>query len=92
MKSRYDVSAEMFIKTWAESSSIEEVSEKLGMPKAIVSARASGYRAVGIPLKRMKRIRQGLDVEALKQLLEAEEEQDDSAESVVRNVIESLHR
>jgi hypothetical protein len=67
---RYNVSAEDFIRTWQTSESAEEVAEKLKMPVAIVHARASSYRSVGVKLKRMKR-KAGLDVAGLNALIEA---------------------
>jgi hypothetical protein len=67
----YDVSAEQFITAWEQAGSAEEVVEKLGMPKAIVHARASTYRSAGIKLKKMPRkARKRLDVDALNKLIE----------------------
>lgn len=68
---KYDVSPEQFCKVWTESNSADEVADKLGMPKPIVHARASSYREKGIPLKKMPRhVKTGLDVAALKALVE----------------------
>ena len=68
----YNVSPEEFCRVWTESSSADEVSEKLKMPKPIVHARASSYREKGIPLKKMPRRKsKGLDVESLKALVES---------------------
>src|SRR5262249_4333794 len=62
----YDVSAEEFITAWEQAGSAEEVVEKLGMPKAIVHARASTYRSAGIKLKKMPRKASNkLDIDAL---------------------------
>jgi hypothetical protein len=44
-----------FVTAWENGSSITEVAEKLGMKSGSVQARASKYRSLGLPLKRMKR-------------------------------------
>lgn len=70
-RKEYDVSPEKFIEVWQTSSSADEVSRKLGMPKPIVHARASSYRQNGIKLKKMPRSSsRSLDVDALNRLIE----------------------
>jgi hypothetical protein len=76
VRKRYDVSPEVFVKTWQESESAGEVAKKLGMPKNIVLARSAVYRkprkdgSPGIPLKKMERKNpRKLDVQALTQLV-----------------------
>jgi len=54
-RAKYDIPPEQFIRAWQSSENAAEVSKKLKMPKAIVQARASGYRALGIRLKKMPR-------------------------------------
>lgn len=67
----YQVSAEQFVQTWQECETAQEVAVKLGMPKAIVHARASSYRSDGIRLKKMRReSRRALDIEGLNRLVE----------------------
>jgi hypothetical protein len=69
-KTDYDVPAEVFVRTWQEASSAQEVAEKLKMPKPIVHARASMYRGIGIKLKCMPRHRtQALDVKGLNAII-----------------------
>ena len=53
-----------------KATSSKEVSEALMIPKSIVNARASGYRALGIKLKKMRRGPKKLDVEGLNKLIE----------------------
>ncbi len=65
----YDVTPKQFVSAWQSSDSADEVSEKLGMPKPIVLARASNYRSVGVALKRFQRKRKSLDVQELNQLI-----------------------
>jgi hypothetical protein len=70
-RTRYDVTAEQFVQAWQSCDSADAVAALLKMPKAIVLARASGYRAQGVKLKKMKR--QGknkLDVAGLNALIE----------------------
>jgi hypothetical protein len=51
----YDISPEVFVRTWQLCDSADEVAEVLGMPKPIALARASGYRRNGVLLKYMLR-------------------------------------
>lgn len=70
-RTEYNVTPEQFITTWQTSETAQEVADKLGMPKAIVLARASSYRSDGIKLKKMKRdSKKALDVDALNRLIE----------------------
>jgi hypothetical protein len=70
-REKYDVSPEVFIQTWQRANSAAEVAEKLGMPKAIVHARASNYRQAGIKLKKMfRQPRNKLDIDSLNKLIE----------------------
>jgi hypothetical protein len=70
MRKKYDVSPERFVEVWEKSKSSDEAAEELHMPKSILHARASGYRAQGINLKRMPRKSRRLDVEGLNRLVE----------------------
>lgn len=66
----YNVGPEDFIVVWESSDTAEEVETKTGIPKAICQARASGYRKLGIPLKKMKRnFKKGLKTDFLVQLV-----------------------
>ncbi len=69
-KTNYRVPPEKFIEAWQTSSSIDEVCQRLEMPKPIVHARASNYRQAGIKLKKMPRKGVSLDVERLNRLIE----------------------
>lgn len=71
-RQKYNIKPEDFCRAWQTSDSPQEVAEKLGMPKAIVLARASAYRSDGVNLKKMKRrSRRTLDIEGLNRLVEA---------------------
>lgn len=71
----YGMPAEEFIRIWAESASVEEVSRKTGMPADIIYARVSGYRRRGIELKKMKRAStRRLDIAYLNSLFQATKE------------------
>lgn len=50
-----EISPQKFIQTWQESSAIGEVAYKLGIPINRVRARASLYRARGVPLRDYRR-------------------------------------
>lgn len=66
-----DVTPKLFIETWQRSATVGEVSERLGMPRNLVHARATKYRTSGIKLKKMPRPGRGkLDVEGLNLHLE----------------------
>ncbi len=68
---RYAQSCQDFIRVWETSGSADDVAEALKMPKAIVHARASSYRQLGVKLKKMPRkMSKQLDVEALNGLVE----------------------
>jgi hypothetical protein len=70
-RTEYNVTATQFVTAWQTSSSVQEVSDRLGMPKPIVLARASSYRAAGIKLKKIKKANsRSLDVAALNKLIE----------------------
>src|SRR5436309_1183872 len=76
-KKQYNVTPEQFVQAWQTSESAQEVADRLGMPKAIVLARASTYRQQGINLKKMKKKhKRALDVPALNRLIEGKEEID----------------
>lgn len=65
-----DTGPERFIEVWQTSDSVQEVSDRLKMPKPIVLARASNYRAAGVNLKDMKRAaKKALDVAGLNKLI-----------------------
>jgi hypothetical protein len=70
-RQHYNVTPQQFITAWQTSSSADEVAARLGMPKAIVLARASGYRQEGIRLKKMVRKNsKALNVAELNKLIE----------------------
>ena len=71
-RTEYDVSPEKFIRVWQQSTSVDDVAAKLGMPKPIVLARKSNYTALGIKLKKMPRksTDRGLNVNALNAMIE----------------------
>ena len=71
-RTEYDVSPEKFIRVWQQSTSVDNVATKLGMPKPIVLARKSNYTALGIKLKKMPRksTDRGLDVNGLNAMIE----------------------
>ena len=70
-RTEYDVSPEKFIRVWQQSTSVDDVAAKLGMPKPIVLARKSNYTALGIKLKKMPRksTDRGLNVNALNAMI-----------------------
>ena len=69
-RQRYSVDAPTFIKIWQTSNSVNEVSERTGIPAPICHARASSYRAAGVQIKSMPRGgRAGLDVGKLNELI-----------------------
>jgi hypothetical protein len=76
----YNVTPEKFIEVWQTSSSADEVASKLGMPKPIVHARASNYRALGVALKSMPRPKKSrLDVRELNAIIaRLKQQQDDT--------------
>ena len=55
----YDITPEDFVTVWSTSTSVDEVVQRLSrlakvaIPRAIVIARASHYRGISIPLKKM---------------------------------------
>jgi len=57
MAKRIRVEMEAFVKAWEASTSVKEVSDKLGIKVTSVMARASKYRSapLNIPLKGMQR-------------------------------------
>ncbi len=70
----YDVGVETFVLAWTRSETAEEVSVKLKMPKGIVHARASMYRALGIQLKKMpKRPKTKIDAAKMNLLIQEAE-------------------
>ena len=64
--------AELFVRTWQESSSVGEVSKKLGQPDTkLVYARAAYLKKVGVKLKQMTTSRSGrVDVAALNAIVD----------------------
>lgn len=69
-KSKYGVAAQRFVEIWEESDSVKEVADRLNMPPAVCAARAKSYRDLGIPLKKMPRVRRkSLDIKALTSLI-----------------------
>jgi hypothetical protein len=79
----YNVSATDFIKVWQSSTSVQEVSEKLGMPVPIVHARASSYRKAGVRLKNFPKTHgRALDIEALNELIDKMERGEITVEDI----------
>jgi hypothetical protein len=72
-KTVYDVTPEQVVEVWERSESAPEAAEKLKMPKDILLARISNYRALGIKLKSMPRQkgRKGLNIAKLNKLIES---------------------
>lgn len=64
---KYDVSPEKFVEVWQASEDADEVAQKLAMPKAVVLARASSYRQMGVKLKKLER---SLNVDKLNNIIE----------------------
>lgn len=90
-KRNYNVSAEDFVRAWNESSSVQEVADRLGMPKPIAHARACNYRRKGIPIKPMRRqYRRKLDIPALQRLAKEclEPKEDTVVQRFIREIIE----
>lgn len=93
-RKKYDVDQRKFVEVWQTSSTVKEAAERLGMPEAIVSSRASNYRIAGVNLKLMPKGRKGVDVKALNEFLEelartqAEEKQ--KPDKVVRQIEDVL--
>ena len=70
-REKYDVPADVFVRTWQTSETAEEVAKKLKMPKAIVDARARNYRGIGVKLKKMpRRPKHKIDVDAMNKLID----------------------
>jgi DNA-binding transcriptional ArsR family regulator len=63
--------AEEFVKAAEESETLDEMAERLGMSKAIISARMSKYRAMGVHIKRLARKKtvRSVDVERLNDII-----------------------
>jgi hypothetical protein len=68
MRKSYDIPPTKFVCVWQLARSAQEAADKLNMPKAIVLAHASNYRAHGVHLKHMPRGR--LDVDSLNAFIE----------------------
>lgn len=68
----YNVPPETFVAVWQSSNSAQEAADRLGMPKDIAQARASGYRNEGVRLKMMPRgaVTRKLSVPALNRLID----------------------
>jgi len=64
------VGAELFVRTWQTSQSIDEVMAKLKLTRMQANARAETIRRHGVPLKRFPRHKPGPDWSALKRLAE----------------------
>ena len=77
-RNEYSVTPEEFVVAWNSSETAEEAAGKLAMPKAIAQARATTYRRMGIPLKKMdRRPKTSLNLELLNKLAnEAEKKLD----------------
>jgi hypothetical protein len=87
-RKNYDVTAEEFVRAWQQSSSVDEVAERLKMPKPIVLARASKYRQQGVKLKEVRRGNKGLDVDTLNAIIdELARDQAQSAEKEAKGAL-----
>ena len=70
-KTNYNVTQKQFVRIWETSNNLDEAVERLKMPKPIVLARVSNYRAAGVALKKMPRaVGRALDVEGLNKLID----------------------
>jgi len=49
------VSAELFVETWRECETVDEVAEALQMTRASAASRAYNYRKIGVHMKKMPR-------------------------------------
>jgi hypothetical protein len=79
LRKNYNCTPERFVEVWQAAECCDEVAKILGMPKSIVHARASGYRAMGVRLKKMPRIRRNrVDVEALNRTIDGPQGEADS--------------
>lgn len=54
VRTEYSVKRERFCAVWQASSCLQEVLDVLGMPGNVAMARASQYRAQGVPLKKFQ--------------------------------------
>lgn len=69
-RKKYGVDATTFVTAWQGANSVQEVADKLNMPKNIVQARYSLYKKDGVNLKKMERKSpKKLDVAALNELI-----------------------
>jgi hypothetical protein len=70
-RTKYPCTPEKFTEVWQQATCSDEAAQILGMPKPIMFARAAGYRALGVKLKKMPyRRRDKVNVEGLNQLIE----------------------
>ncbi len=70
-RTQYNCTPERFTEVWQQATCSDEAAEILGMPKGIMHARAAGYRALGVKLKRMpRRYKNRVNVEGLNNLIE----------------------
>jgi hypothetical protein len=54
-RKRYNVTPEVFVRTWQSSVSTVEAARRLGMPRNTLLARASRYRSkLGVKLKKLE--------------------------------------
>lgn len=66
--------AELFVRTWQASRTVDEVAATLGLAKSSVIQRAAIYRKKGIPLRKLYRGGNGsLDVARLAAIARGEE-------------------
>jgi hypothetical protein len=70
-RNTYNVTPEQFVETWEASDSLQEVADRLKMPKAIAAARAAQVRSAGVRLKKMVRKdrSRGLNVAGLNEIV-----------------------
>jgi hypothetical protein len=74
-REEYNVSPEDFVLIWQTSKSLDEATRRMStyigknMPKEIVASRAAAYRNKGVHLKKMPRIKHGLDSGHLNKLV-----------------------
>jgi hypothetical protein len=64
-------SHEDFVKAYRDSTSVDEVAEKLGVDRSFVQTKSYHLRKIGVNLPRYAGSRQKIDVNALNKILEA---------------------
>ena len=80
-RKRYNVSPEEFVKAWQESKTVQEVADKLQMPRNLVLSRKSMYSknrkdgSPGVQLKTMAKVsKRTLNIDKLNEIAKGAEE------------------